>query len=55
MDLPGTLVSSCTHGQLIIHQLTLGLILEEVVNLGDGSVEGNDVESMVGSVQDQVL
>lgn len=35
--------------------LTLGLVLEEVVNLADGTVEGNTVEAMVGSVEDQVL
>lgn len=34
---------------------TLGFIIEEAVDLGDGSVEGNDGEAMVSSVQDQVL
>ena len=34
---------------------TLGLVIEEAVNLGDGSVEDNDREAMVSSVQDQVL
>jgi hypothetical protein len=29
---------------------TLGLVIEEAVNLGDGSVEGNDREAMVSSV-----
>lgn len=35
--------------------LTLGLVLEEVVNLADGAVESNTVEPMVGSVKNQVL
>lgn len=35
--------------------LTLGLVLEEVVNLADSAVESNNVEAMVGSVEDQVL
>ena len=29
---------------------TLGLVIEEAVNLGDGSVEDNDREAMVSSV-----
>lgn len=36
-------------------ELTLGLILEEVVDLGNGSVEGNNGETVVGSVENQVL
>lgn len=36
-------------------QLTLGLIVEESVDLGDGSVEANDSETVVSSIQDQVL
>jgi hypothetical protein len=35
--------------------LTLGLILEETIDLGDGSVEGHNGEAVVGGVQDQVL
>lgn len=35
--------------------LTLGLVLDEAVDLGNGSVEGDDSEAMVGSVQNQVL
>ena len=35
--------------------LALGLILDETVDLGDGSVESNNGETMVGGVQDQVL
>jgi len=35
--------------------LTLGLVLEEAVDLGNGSVEGDDGEAMVGSIQNQVL
>lgn len=34
---------------------TLGLILEEVVNLGDGTVESTNSESVVGSVENNVL
>ncbi len=35
--------------------LTLGLILEEAVDLGHGSVEGHHGEAVISSVQDQVL
>jgi hypothetical protein len=35
--------------------LTLGLVGKEVVDLGDGSVERADTESVVGNVHDQVL
>lgn len=35
--------------------LALGLVLEEAVNLGDGTVEGNTLEAVVGGVEDQVL
>lgn len=35
--------------------LTLGLVLEEVVNLADGAVEGHNGESVISSVEDQVL
>ena len=38
-----------------VSQLTLGLVLEEVVNLADGTVEGNNGESIIGSIEDQVL
>jgi hypothetical protein len=35
--------------------LTFGLIGEEVVNLGHSSVESNDIVTVIGGVQDQVL
>lgn len=35
--------------------LSLGLVLKELVDLGDGAVEGNDGVAVVGSVEDQVL
>lgn len=35
--------------------LTLGLVGEEAVNLGGGTVEGADLEAVVGNVHDQVL
>ena len=35
--------------------LSLGLVLKELVDLGDGTVEGNDGVTVVGSVEDQVL
>lgn len=35
--------------------LALGLVLQEMVDLGDGSVEGTDGEAVVGHVQDKVL
>jgi hypothetical protein len=34
---------------------TLGFIIQKAVDLGDGSVEGNDGKAMVSSVQDQIL
>ena len=34
---------------------TLGLVFEELIDLGNGSIEGNHGKAMVGSVQDQVL
>lgn len=34
---------------------TFGLILQEAVDLGNGSVESNDSEAVVGSVQNQIL
>ena len=36
-------------------KLTLGLIVQETVHLGGGTVVGADGETVVGSVQDQVL
>lgn len=35
--------------------LTLGLVLEESVNLAHSAVESHNGESVVGSVEDQVL
>ena len=35
--------------------LTLSLVLKEVVNLANSAVEGNTVEAVVGSVENQVL
>jgi hypothetical protein len=35
--------------------LSLGLVLKELVDLGDGTVEGNNGVAVVGSVEDQVL
>lgn len=35
--------------------LALGLVLKEAVDLGDGAVEGNDGEAVVGGVEDEVL
>lgn len=34
---------------------TLCLVGKELVNLGDGSVEGNDIGSVIGSIENQVL
>lgn len=36
-------------------RLTLGLVREEVVDLAHGTIEGNDGESMIGGIEDQVL
>jgi len=36
-------------------RFSLCLVCQEVVNFGDGSVEGNDIVSVVSRVQDQVL
>ena len=35
--------------------LALGLVLKELVDLGDGAVEGNDGVAVVGGVEDEVL
>lgn len=44
------------HGKRICSELlTLGLIVEETVNLGGGTVESANGEAVVGSVQNQVL
>ena len=40
----------CTH-----NALSLGLIFEETIDLGDCAVEGHDGEAVVGGVEDQVL
>jgi hypothetical protein len=34
---------------------TLGFVCKEVVNLGDRAVESDDIDAMIGSIQDQVL
>ena len=36
-------------------KLTFGLICEEAVDLGDGTVEGHNVEAVIGGVENQVL
>lgn len=53
MDFPGRSVSLKLEsvGELP----TLGLILEEAVDLGDGTVEGNNGEAVIRSVENQVL
>lgn len=53
MDLPGIVLAGTSDTQNL--KLTLGLILKEAVNFGDGSVEGHDSEAMISSVEDQVL
>lgn len=35
--------------------LTFSFVGQEVVDLGDGTVEGNDIEAMVGGVENQIL
>lgn len=35
--------------------LSLGLVLQEAVDLGDGSVESHDSETVISHVQDQIL
>ena len=35
-------------------RLTVGLVGKESINLGDGTVESNDIEAVISSVQDQV-
>jgi len=48
-------MSAAIPAHFLIFLHTLGLVLQESVDLGDGSVEGNDSETMIGSIQDQVL
>ena len=43
----------CCYGNIL--ELTLGLVGQEVVNLGDCSVECNDFVAMVSGVENQVL
>lgn len=40
---------------LYFEGLTLGLVVQETVNLGGGTVEGADGETVISSVEDQVL
>lgn len=53
MDLPIE-ISACTPSSSLCW-LTLGLILQESVDLRDSSVESDNGEAVVGGVQDQVL
>jgi hypothetical protein len=41
--------------QSLLGALTLRFVGQEAVDLGDGTVEGNDIEAMVGGVQNQIL
>jgi len=41
--------------RIVGERLTLGLVFEEAVNLGSGTVEGTDGETVISSVEDQVL
>ena len=43
------------HGVSSNDGLALGLVVKEAVDLGDGTVVGNNGEAMVGSVENQVL
>jgi len=45
------------HPRLPLHWSlpTLGLVCQEAVDFGDGSIEDHHGEAMVGSIQDQVL
>ena len=40
---------------MLFEMLTLGLVLQELVNLAGGAIVGNDVEALVVHVEDQVL
>lgn len=54
MDLSGQDQSACPTS-LYSGMLTLGLVVQEAVNLGGGAVEGTDSETVISSVEDQVL
>jgi len=43
------------HTLQFLARQTFSFIVEETVDLGDGSVEGNNGETVISSVQDQVL
>lgn len=36
-------------------QLTLGLVCKEMIHFGHGAVEGHNIETVVGSVENQIL
>ena len=55
IDLPATRQLADSSSPGASGKRTLGLILKEVVDLGDRAVEGSDSETLIGSVQDQVL
>lgn len=56
MDLPAQrLVYGATFGLVSRSLLTLGLIVEEAVDLGDGTVEGHNGETVISGVENQVL
>lgn len=56
MDLPVGGVSSAGQSEIrAISPPTLGLVFEEAVDLGNGTVVGDDGEAVVSGVQDQVL
>lgn len=54
MDLPAICVNHCPCS-FDVEVPTFSFILKEAVDLRDGSVEGNDVVTVISSVQDQVL
>jgi hypothetical protein len=47
-------ISSCILKEFV-WAFTLGLIREEVVHLGDSTIEGHDVEAVVSGVENQIL
>ena len=47
-------ISSCILKEFV-WAFTLGLICEESVDLGDGTVEGHNVEAVIGGVENQIL
>jgi hypothetical protein len=53
MDMPVKVLVRYVHQSSCLP--TFCFICQEAINFGDGTIEGDDFEAMVGSIHDQVL